>query len=180
MKQAAVVIAFLIITITEGVLIDRQANRNRKNWKLVKKRYVCIPPLLAAFWGTCLSMPAWVILFLSGDIKLFGIALAAVIMLVPLCNRRLELRGNEIILRTGIGKRRTINIDDICEIYERYILRDSVVHEVMFRVNGSRKPIFMVGDVYLGMPELLMIIEQRCPGVVRWDKMPHLKNRIPE
>lgn len=117
---------------------------------------------------------------LSGDIKSFGIALAAVIMLVPLCNRRLELRGNEIILRTGIGKRRTINIDDIHEIYERYTLRDGVVHEVMFLVSGSRKPVFMVGDVYLGMPELLKIIDQRHPGVVNWSKMPHLKNRIPE
>lgn len=41
MKQAAVVIAFFIIIITEGVLIDRQANRNRKNWKLVKKA-ICV------------------------------------------------------------------------------------------------------------------------------------------
>lgn len=85
-----------------------------------------------------------------------------------------------ILMRLAVDHNDLVRVEaaDSLSVYADETAYQQLMH--MFLVSGSRKPVFMVGDVYLGMPELLKIIDQRHPGVVNWSKMPHLKNRIPE
>lgn len=94
-----------------------------------------------------------------------------------LASCQLELRDDCIFVRRFFRIKKVIYIDNIIEVFESPKLRGGF-SAIMFRLIDEIYPVRVAGDSDVGIPELLMIIDERHPGVVNWHRMPNIRERI--
>lgn len=174
-----IVIMVLVSACFVGAFADWKATHDKKTWNLIKGRYVCTSPWVFGCVVTFESAIPLIVLSERCELWVAGATMLAILAVASwVFVRRLELREREIIFRNDFGMLRTVCIEDILEVYEQCNRVPGGVSQVMFVVSGIKSPIYAVSDLCNGLPELLLILDRRCPGVVRWDKMPRLRQRM--
>ena len=175
--QALLSIAMSLIScLLFAALSAWKAAYDKRTWSLVKGRYVRMPIWnYMSFVALFSAMP--IILLLDGcDIwAIMAATVATLILPCGLFGRRIEMRENELVLRSEFWISHTVCIDDIQAVYEVGNLASS---QIRFKVKNIKKPIGAATDTFNGLPELLLLIDQRCPEVVQWCYMPRMKKRM--
>lgn len=174
--EVLIMIAAFIGCLLFAALSAWKAAYDKRTWSLVKGRYVRMPIWNYMSFVALFSAMPIILLFDGCDIwAITAAALTTLILPCGLFGRRVELRGNELILRNEFWISHTVCIEDIQTVYEVGNLASS---QIRFKVKNIKKPIGAATDTFNGLPELLLLIDQRCPGVVQWCYMPRMKKRM--
>lgn len=174
--EVLIMIAAFIGCLFFAALSAWKAAYDKRTWSLVKGRYVHMPIWnYMSFAALFSAMP--IILLLDGcDIwAIMAATVATLILPCGLFGRRIEMRENELVLRSEFWISHTVCIDDIQAVYEVGNLASS---QIRFKVKNIKNPIGAATDTFNGLPELLLLIDQRYPGVVQWCYMPRMKKRM--
>lgn len=134
--EVLIMIAAFIGCLLFAALSAWKAAYAKRTWSLVKGRYVRMPIWnYMSFVALFSAMP--IILLLDGcDIwAITAAALTTLILPCGLFGRRVELRGNELILRNEFWISHTVCIEDIQAVYEVGNLASS---QIRFKVKTSR------------------------------------------
>lgn len=174
--EVLIMIAAFIGCLFFAALSAGKTAYDKRTWSLVKGRYVRMPIWnYMSFVALFSAMP---IILLSEGCDTWAITAAALATLILPCGlfgRRVELRGNKLILRNEIWISHTVCIEDIQAVYEVSSLASG---QIRFKVKNIEKSIGAATNTFNGLPELLLLIDQRCPGVVQWRNMPRTKQRM--
>lgn len=175
-RDTIVSLVFLAMMFSLMILFACMAKHNRKkNWHLVHGKYVCSSMehrmLVVAL---CELFPCALLAKGISWIIATGLALCLLLLVLPIMrNPRVEVGRDELLVRNVWGKIKVIPYASILKIYS-FSFKNNV--SIMLSVEGEPRSIQIAMEIYAGLPELLTILMERCPGVISWKELsPELK-----
>ena len=146
-------------------------HNRRRNWYLVQKKYVRASTEHLVFVVAFCELFACA-LFAKGLSWMIstGLALCLLLLILPIMrNPRTEVGKDELYVRNIWRKCKVIPYSSILRIYSASFKNNT---SIIASVEGAPKPIQIAMSTYAGMPELLEILMERCPGLISWKDLP--------
>ncbi len=171
-RDIVITMIFLATMLILTIVFACVAKHNRRrNWYLVQKKYVrASTEHLVFVVAFCELFPC--ALFAKGLSWMIstGLALCLLLLILPIMrNPRTKVGKDELYVRNIWRKCKVVPYSSILEIYSSSSKNNT---SIMLSIKDEPQPIQIAMATYAGLPELLEILMERCPGLISWKDLP--------